>query len=119
MNWHSIELDNHSTKNHVLARVEIGSGSLWFSGHFPNEPILPGIAVLSMVFDAILLTSKEDLYLSGFKKIRFKQVIKPDDRLEINAEKQNSPFAYSFFVHANGIQACKGTLMVDHSLKKC
>jgi 3-hydroxyacyl-[acyl-carrier-protein] dehydratase len=118
-NWHTIELDKSSTKNNICANVEIGKTSQWFSGHFPDEPILPGFALLSMVFDSILLTSKEELALEGFKKIRFKQVIKPGDRLKIKAQKQKNTFIYSFTVHANGIQACTGTLMVDRFKKKC
>jgi 3-hydroxyacyl-[acyl-carrier-protein] dehydratase len=112
--WHTIELGKNSTKNNVSAQVEIGPESPWFSGHFPDEPILPGFAVLAMVFEAIQLSSNKKYVLAGLKKIRFKQVIKPGDHLEIKAEKQNNIHSYSFTVHANGIHACKGRLLVNH-----
>ena len=113
-NWHRIELDKNSNQNNIYAHVEIGPESPWFSGHFPDEPILPGFATLSMVFDAIQLVSNNKLVLTGLKKIRFKQVIKPGDRLEIKAETQNNKHSYSFTIHANGIHACKGRLLVDY-----
>jgi len=119
MNWHTITLDKNSNLDDVHAYIDVGPESPWFSGHFPEKPILPGFALLSMVFDSILLTTHKEFVPTGFKRIRFKQVIKPGDRLEIKAQKQKNAYEYSFTVHANGIHACKGTLMVDPFSKKC
>lgn len=113
MNWHTIKLLNDSTDEKVHACVEIDATSQWFNGHFPDEPILPGFAVLSMVFDAVSLASKENLTLKGFKKIRFKQPIKPGDHLEIVADTHDDSGRIPFTVDANGIQSCKGALIVD------
>jgi len=113
MNWHKIELTKTSNKNSVHSMVQLGKESHWFSGHFPDESILPGFAVLSMVYESIVLATEERLTLKGFKKIRFKQVIKPGDRIEINADTHNDSNVYSFTVYANGNHACKGSLIVD------
>jgi len=32
------------TEDGMVARVTTDSGSPWFTGHFPGDPILPGIA---------------------------------------------------------------------------
>jgi len=113
-NWHTIKLDQHSTKGKVRAYVDIDAQSLWFSGHFPGEPILPGFAVLSMVFDAIYLATSGSVIIKGFKKIRFKHIIKPCDQLEIEAKTSNNVDTYTFYVKVDGIHACKGTLFIDH-----
>lgn len=119
MKWHSIKLDSCSTEDTVRSIVETGPESLWFSGHFPEEPILPGFALLSIVYDTIRLASTENLTVTGLKKIRFKQAVRPGDQLEIKAEKQKNSSAYSFTVIANGLDACTGTLIVDRFYKKC
>jgi 3-hydroxymyristoyl/3-hydroxydecanoyl-(acyl carrier protein) dehydratase len=67
-----------------------------------------------MVFDTIAMASENELMLKGLKKIRFKKVIKPGDRLIIKAVKQKNKLSYSFTVNASGIHACKGTLIVDY-----
>jgi 3-hydroxymyristoyl/3-hydroxydecanoyl-(acyl carrier protein) dehydratase len=113
MDWHTTTLAEDSTADTIHAHVEIDSASQWFNGHFPNEPILPGFAILAMVFDAISLASKENVTLKGLKKIRFKQPIKPGDQIEIITETHDDPGMVPFTVSANGTQACKGALMVD------
>lgn len=117
--WHSIKLDTASTRDDIRATIKTGPESGWFKGHFPNEPILPGFALLSMVYDAISLISDEELTLIGFQKIRFKRVVRPDDTLEIKAVKEKNDFTYSFTVISNGSDTCKGTVIMDRYYKKC
>lgn len=111
--WHTIKLDKSSSPDVIQAYVDLSPESPWFSGHFPNEPILPGFAVMSMVFDMIRLTVKEALILNAFKKVRFKKVMGPGDRLKIKAVKQSNDLTYAFTVHANDIHACKGTIILN------
>nr|WP_295761790.1 3-hydroxyacyl-ACP dehydratase FabZ [uncultured Oscillibacter sp.] len=64
-----------------------------FQGHFPNEPVLPGVYSVECMAQAadILLLSTEryagkiPLFL-GIDKVRFLRKILPGDTLEIHAE---------------------------------
>jgi 3-hydroxyacyl-[acyl-carrier-protein] dehydratase len=90
---------------------EFSRDSLWFSGHFPDNPILPGIAQLSIVLDMIQQTTTEKLSIQEFKRVKFKQIIRPDDPLEIQAVRsQKEPDTYSFTIQIRGETACQGIM---------
>ncbi len=64
-----------------------------FNGHFPNQPILPGVLMLEAIAQvgacALLADDKYKhklALLAGFDKVRFKRQVIPGDRLIISAE---------------------------------
>lgn len=70
----------------------------FFSGHFPGEPIMPGVLIIeAMAQVAAIVVGSETIgkevkpeermgYLAGIKEIKFKRPVRPGDRLEINVE---------------------------------
>ena len=103
----------------ILAEATFGPDSPWFSGHFPGDPILPGIAQLGAVFAAIREAADKDIIITGVKRVRFKQIIRPDDRMEISIsldKKQNSTCIFRITV--NSEIACSGIMTVKQSEKK-
>ncbi len=65
----------------------------YFKGHFPGNPIMPGvlqvetIAQVGAVAVLMLPENKNKLMLfAGIDKARFKRLVKPGDRLEIDVE---------------------------------
>lgn len=72
---------------HVSAEREI------FQGHFPREPVLPGVysvECMAQTADILLLsmgryTGKTPLFL-GINNVRFRRKILPGDTVEIHAE---------------------------------
>ena len=59
-----------------------------FQGHFPQEPILPGVIVLEMMAQsgAVALLSRDDMkgkiaYLAGIESARFKRPVRPGDTI--------------------------------------
>ena len=111
MEWHNLKLIGGGASDEISAEVAMMPDSSWFSGHFPDTPILPGIAILTMIFEAIQRTTSEKLGISGLKKIRFKKVLGPNDRLAIKIIKSDrDPLLYSFIVTCGHEIACSGTL---------
>jgi len=119
MKWYVLKKLTRSDKNEIAADVRVPSDSPWFHGHFPGEPILPGVAQIGMVIDAIRQAQNQDLKVSGVRRVRFKQIIRPDDQLKIIAAplKQNAG-AYSFQILVEDEVACSGVMMVEE-LKPC
>lgn len=69
------------------ARVFVPEDSIWFSGHFPGEPILPGIAVVHAVYETIQRDAQSrdtSLHISHLKRIRFTSPVRPGDTLLIS-----------------------------------
>ncbi len=112
--WYSLTNIKRSSSNEIIADAIASGKSPWFSGHFPGEPILPGVALLGMVFDAIKQACGKNLKISGVKRVKFKQIIKPSDKIQIIArEKNNDNSLYTFQVIVDSQIACNGIMTVE------
>lgn len=94
----------------VVAQVTTDTQSPWFSGHFPGDPILPGIAQLKMVTDIIAEALGQDLYLVDLTRIKFKKLIRPGEILDIHALAGKKENSYSFRISSQQDDVCSGTL---------
>lgn len=112
--WYSLTNIKRSSSNEILADAIASGKSPWFSGHFPGEPILPGVAQLGMVFDAIKQECGKNLKISGVKRVKFKQIIKPSDKIQIIAREKNGDNSlYTFQVIVDSQIACNGIMTVE------
>ncbi len=64
-------------------------GDEWFlQGHFPGNPVVPGVVLCEMVGQASCVLLGDHLkgatpYYTGMDKVRFKHMVRPGDTLEI------------------------------------
>jgi 3-hydroxymyristoyl/3-hydroxydecanoyl-(acyl carrier protein) dehydratase len=90
--------------------------SPWFGGHFPSEPVLPGVAMLSLVEETVRvfvgLTADPPLDIVGFRRVRFRHMVRPGDALRVTVRKGKSERAFEFQVDADGNMACSGTCTI-------
>ena len=115
--WYSLTNINRGTPNKITANAMAKADSPWFSGHFPDDPILPGIAELSIVYDLIKLNEHEkgnDVRITSVKKVRFRQPVKPEESLniEINPDEKNRDL-YSFKIKTENENICTGMIVVE------
>ena len=83
--------------NAIVAETSFPPDSPWFSGHFPGEPILPGVAQIALVETAIQQVHGSQWRVGTIKRTRFKQIIEPGDRIELLIEpQQNSRDTFTF-----------------------
>lgn len=77
----------------------------FFMGHFPGNPVMPGVLILEALAQAasILgfqslgknhLEGKEIFYLAGIDNARFKQIVRPGDQLILQIELNRHKGAY-------------------------
>jgi 3-hydroxymyristoyl/3-hydroxydecanoyl-(acyl carrier protein) dehydratase len=118
--WHYLVPgdDSHGPKDAIKGIAP--RRSLWFSGHFPGNPILPGIAILAMVKEAILRGEREkgrNISVTGVRRIRFRLPAKPDDMLDISysALPEKEKLTYSFKVSLTGQVMCLGTMLATEA----
>lgn len=69
----------------INALLEINAGHRIFEGHFPNQPVVPGVCMMQMVKEIIeqVLNKKTDL--SAAAEMKFLAVIDPAQNNIINA----------------------------------
>jgi len=114
MSGYSLSDIRPSDSGAFLAEAKAPPDSPWFSGHFPGDPILPGIAQLLMVSDVIRLAMGRNVNISGVRKVRFRQIIRPDDPLKILVTPvREDPPTYSFKILMKEEIACSGVIITD------
>ncbi len=109
---HSSRRIDHET---MEARIVFGRDDTWFNGHFPGDPVLPGVAMLASVVElAIDGLGLERTEIAGFNKVRFTKMLGPGDELTIilNTSRMADSNEIVFTIRNQGQKACQGVLLV-------
>lgn len=79
----------------LLAVKNVTFNEPFFQGHFPQQPIMPGVLIMEALAQATaLLTSQSDeklrkgttYYLAGIDNARFKRQVVPGDQLKLEVK---------------------------------
>jgi 3-hydroxymyristoyl/3-hydroxydecanoyl-(acyl carrier protein) dehydratase len=105
-------------ENGLAARVTADSSSPWFSGHFPDDPILPGIAQLKMVADLIAASRGDDSPMTGLSRIKFRKIVRPGQQLDIYAAPGKLKDQYAFRISSSNEDICSGMMFFAQKDKK-
>jgi 3-hydroxyacyl-[acyl-carrier-protein] dehydratase len=80
----------------IVALKNISYNEPQFTGHFPEQPIMPGVLIIEAMAQATgILAFKSEVgkpiegqiyMLVGVDKVRFKRMVEPGDQLRIKAE---------------------------------
>lgn len=73
-------------ENSFLVYITIDKQHPIFDGHFPGNPVLPGVCMVQMLTDIINSESKETLVLNEAKIIKFTQTIVPGKVSDLHFE---------------------------------
>ena len=65
-----------------------------YEGHFPGQPITPGVLTLAMVRECAELLTQKPLSYSAIKSCRFVAMVKPGDRLKLDIELSSTDCGY-------------------------
>ncbi len=96
----------------ITASARVPGTSLLFSGHFPDDPIVPGIAQLGLVSE-MLRQSGSARRPRQVRRIRFKRVIRPDEIMWIHIFPPDGACDIrKFKVVVGGKTACSGTMIL-------
>lgn len=112
--WYEVSHQREGTDNLLTANIHVPKESSWFDGHFPGNPVLPGVAQLSMIFYVIQNAFTEPVKVTSIGRVRFKQMILPDDGLNVIVESsQLYQGTYTFRITRNDELVCSGNMTVD------
>ena len=101
----------------------------FFEGHFPNQPVMPGVLVLEAIAQVGALCCSavpgdagiEELYLAGLNNVKFKKPVIPGDNLHLQVEmkKNKSSFYWGAGIASvNGNTAVQADIMAHITFKK-
>ena len=100
------------------AKYLVKENEYFCSGHFPGNPIVPGVIQCEIMAQSCALLVKDEIQgkttlYTGIDKVRFKNIVKPGDLCEITARLKDRR-SYIFYCQAelrvNGNLCCKGEL---------
>lgn len=110
-----IEIDSDGVCH---AKYRVKEDEYFCRGHFPGNPIVPGVIQCEIMAQSCALLVKDviqgktTLY-TGIDKVRFKNIVKPGDLCEITAtlkSRRASIFYCQAELRVNGNICCKGEL---------
>ncbi len=93
------------------AIIEVPSAGVYFEGHFPGRPILPGVAELTLVLDALARETRNPILIQGIAFARLRQLVFPGDRLELVAREQEAS-RLRFDLKREGILVANGEFIL-------
>lgn len=73
-----------NTASGILARVQLDKDHEIFKGHFPGNPVMPGVCMIQIIKELTEEATGKDLFLSVATNIKFMAIINP----EINPDLQ-------------------------------
>ena len=94
------------------ASYRIKEDEFFCQGHFPDNPIVPGVILCEIMAQSCALLMKDEIkgkvtLYTGIDNVRFRQVVKPGDLCEVTARLKNRRGPLFF---------CEATLSVDGDL---
>jgi len=114
--WQLLSEVKAKEPNQIEAKAIVPTGSLWFSGHFPGEPILPGIALIYTALEAIVREAGkrgEEIRMEALKRVRFTNPVRPGENLSllINRESGDAENIFTFKVACKDNVVCSGVIV--------
>ena len=110
----------------ITALKNVTMGEPFFQGHFPGEPVMPGVLILEGMAQAgavLAYLSAEDVtgklvYFAGMDKVRFRKVVRPGDQLIYTVEltrKKGKIIKVRCQAHVDGVLVTEAEQMASFS----
>jgi 3-hydroxyacyl-[acyl-carrier-protein] dehydratase len=99
-------------------KYRIKEDEFFTRGHFPGNPIVPGVILCEIMAQSCAVLVKEGIpghitLYAGLDKVRFKNPVKPGDVCEVTShvnEKRGQLYFCTAKLEVNGKLCCKGEL---------
>ena len=117
---YTIEELSQEGKKHTVA-VKIDPDHEIFKGHFPSQPILPGVCLMEMVREVLSHIKQHPVLLTQAQNIKFLKVVDPREdaslKIELEVEEKDSllqVMVTSFLGDGSANFKMKGTYSSDN-----
>ena len=106
----------------VLKRADIPSGAKyelriaphlqWFDGHFPGNPVLPGVVQIHWAIHFGADLGFDPARFRGLRRVKFRQIVRPGTILSLELKSRPGELAYSY--RSDSTRYSEGTIEFDH-----
>ena len=119
------EIEEYIPGESALCYKDVKEEEWYFKGHFPGNPIMPGVLITESLAQAgaIAILSKEEnkgknALFGGINKMKFKKQVVPGDRLKLEVKiiKQKSSIGIGEAI-ANDIRMSKNAEILNYHIK--
>jgi len=108
----------------VDAKTSFDSDDPMFAGHFPGNPIVPGVILTEALAQAAGIAAASGypekerpvFLLSAIRTMKFLQAVRPDEQVELRAEKIGATetlFQFKAEARVNGVIVAEGQLVLS------
>ena len=77
-NFYRYKIDKH-IDNEIYAFVHVNKTHKIFEGHFPSQPIIPGVVQILMIKEILSHCLNVEMQLNSSKSIKFLSMINPNE----------------------------------------
>ena len=64
-------------KSHLEVQVHLDRDHLLFAGHFPDQPVVPGVVMIQMITEILSDSLQDDLELKELDRVKFLSLVDP------------------------------------------
>ncbi len=71
------------TESGISAEVTLNPKHRIFNGHFPDNPVVPGVCMMQMIKEVLQLSRKRTFILSEGSNVKFVNILNPDENQRV------------------------------------
>lgn len=76
-------LTEEITAQHAVFDIRLNAQHSLYTGHFPNDPITPGVCIVQIATDLFSYLQQRDCSMTAAKNVKFLNLIKPTEHSEV------------------------------------
>jgi 3-hydroxymyristoyl/3-hydroxydecanoyl-(acyl carrier protein) dehydratase len=81
--------------NEYRASAKVAPDHPCLAGHFPGNPIVPGVVMLELVAAALRDWRGTQTWIAKFNSVKFVNVLRPDETVEITLQGRSAQLRFS------------------------
>ncbi|MAU71578.1 MAG: 3-hydroxyacyl-ACP dehydratase [Pseudozobellia sp.] len=79
-------IETNTEENTLYAKVKLNKDHEVFEGHFPGNPVMPGVCMIQMIKELTEEQMGQDLFLTTASNIKFMAIINPEKNETIDLQ---------------------------------
>jgi len=85
-NFYKVISIENTAENKYLAVISVNEEHAVFKGHFPGNPIMPGVCMMQIIKELTEQISGSSLFMQSLSNVKFMALINPFNTLELRLE---------------------------------